>query len=243
MSLQVTPFWKERDRLSVYEGIVQLDQRLVIPSALRQDILTLLLKGHQGVHGCQKRARETIWCPNCNMHVDHMVLQCAVRAETRVQRSEPMLPMLTPDRQWHHLGIDLFQLKRHDYVVIVDYYSRFPKVVFARSTTAPAVISAIKSCIARFGILDVVRTDNEPQFTSREFAEFAQSYGFRHETSSPRYLKSNGEAKRMVRTVKDLLSESPDPKLALLSYRDTPGPNSISPAQALMGRKLQTCLL
>ncbi|XP_049515620.1 uncharacterized protein K02A2.6-like [Dermacentor silvarum] len=240
--LQITPFWKERDRLSIYDGIVLLDRRLVIPSALRQDILALLHERHQEVRRCQERARESVWWPNCNMHVEHMVTQCAICAETRVQRSEPLLPTVTPDRPWQHLGIDLFQLKGRDYVLIVDYYSRFPEVVSVGSTTAPAVISAIKSCIARFGIPDIVRADNGPQFVSNEFAEFARSYGFRHETSSPRYPQSNGEAERTVRTMKDLLFKGPDPYLALLSYRDTPGPNGISPAQALMGRKLQTRL-
>nr|XP_050033154.2 uncharacterized protein LOC126529688 [Dermacentor andersoni] len=113
-------------------------------------------------------------------------------------------------------------------------FGRFPEVVSVGSTTAPAVIAAIKSCIASFGIPDIVRTDNGRQFVSNEFAEFSGSYGFRHETSSPRYLQSNGEAERMVRTVKDLLFKGPDPYLALLSYRDTPGPNGISPAQVLV---------
>ncbi|XP_075534516.1 uncharacterized protein LOC142568479 [Dermacentor variabilis] len=163
-------------------------------------------------------------------------------AGDEAQHSEPMLSTVTPDRPWQHLGIDLFQLRGCDYILIVDYYSRFPEVVSVGSTRAPAVISAIKSCIAHFGIPDIVQTDNGPQLVSNEFAEFAQSYGFRPKTSSPRYPPSNGEAERMVRTVKDLLFKGPDPYLALLSYRDTPGPNSISPAQALMGRKLQTRL-
>ncbi|XP_075550757.1 uncharacterized protein LOC142584534 [Dermacentor variabilis] len=153
-----------------------------------------------------------------------------------------MLSMVTPDRPWQHLGINLFQLRGHDYVLIVDYYSRLPEVVSVGSTMAPAVISAIKSCIARFGIPDIVRIDNGPQFGSNEFAEFARSYGFHHETTSPRYPQSNGEAERMVCTWKDFLFKGPDPYLALLSYRDTPGPNGISPAHALMGRKLQTRL-
>lgn len=46
----------------------------------------------------------------------------------------------------------------------------------------------------------------------------------------------------MVRTVKNLLEKSDDPYLALLSYRDTPGPSGFSPAQLLMGRNLQTRL-
>ncbi|XP_077539546.1 uncharacterized protein LOC144152169 [Haemaphysalis longicornis] len=148
----------------------------------------------------------------------------------------------TPDRPWQHLAIDLFHCKGREHVVVVDYYSRFPKVVSLTSTTTVAVINAVKSCFARHGIPGVIRTDNGPQFSSNEFAKFAQTYGFRHETSSPRYPQSNGEAERMVRTVKNLLEKSDYPYLELLSYRDTPGPSGFSPAQLLMGRNLQTRL-
>lgn len=59
-------------------------------------------------------------------------------------------------------------------------------------------------------------------------------------TSSPHFAQSNGEAERMIRTVKDLFRKADDPHLALLSYRDTPGVNGFSPAQLLMGRQLKT---
>ncbi|XP_077544863.1 uncharacterized protein LOC144158076 [Haemaphysalis longicornis] len=136
--------------------------------------------------------------------------------------------------------MDLFHCKSREDLIAVDYYSRFPEVVSLTSTTSVAVINAVKSCFARHGIPDVVRTDNGPQFSSNEFAKFAQTYGFRHETSNPRYPQSNGEAERMVRTVKNLLEKSNDPYPTLLSYRDTPGPFGFSPAQLLMGRNLQT---
>ncbi|XP_064475825.1 uncharacterized protein LOC135389723 [Ornithodoros turicata] len=118
----------------------------------------------------------------------------------------------------------------------------WPQCVSLPSTTSGQVITALKSCLARFGIPDVLRTDNGPQFCSSEFASFARSYGFRHETSSPRYPRSNGEAERMVRTVKDIMKKSDDVFLALLSYRNSPGPTGVSPAQLLMGRRLNTRL-
>ncbi|XP_077516529.1 uncharacterized protein LOC144126328 [Amblyomma americanum] len=175
-------------------------------------------------------------------YFEDLVAQCTKCAETRVVRSEPLMPTPTPERPWQHLGIDLFQFKERDYVLIVDYYSRFPEVVTLGTTAATAITAAVKSCFARFWIPNVVRTDNRPQFVSNDFTEFPRSYGFRHETSSPRYPQSNGEAERMVRTVKDLLEKSSDPYLALLTYRDTPGVSGVSPAQLLMGRKLQTRL-
>ena len=71
--------------------------------------------------------------------------------------------------------------------------------------------------------------------------QFATTCGFNHITSSPYYPQSNGLAERTVRTVKRLVSNSPDPFLALLSYRATPLPWwGLSPAELLMGRVIRT---
>ncbi|XP_037528756.1 uncharacterized protein K02A2.6-like [Rhipicephalus sanguineus] len=153
-----------------------------------------------------------------------------------------MLPSTTPSRPWEKVGIDLFHLNGQYFVLLVDYRSRFPEVISLRSTTALAVINAIKSVFARHGIPRLVRRTNGPQFAAKEFSAFAKSYGFCHVTSSPHFPQSNGEVERMVRTVKDLLRKANDPYLALLAYRDTPGVNGASPAQLLVGRRLQTRL-
>ena len=48
---------------------------------------------------------------------------------------------------------------------------------------------------ARYGIPDIVRSDNGLQFASGYFAEFQKEYGFKHITSSPRDPQSHGEAR------------------------------------------------
>ena len=61
------------------------------------------------------------------------------------------------------------------------------------------------------------RSDNDPQYSSREFKEFAETYGFEHNSSSPRFPQSNGLAERMVKNVKQLFSHTTDLELALLN--------------------------
>ena len=141
------------------------------------------------------------------------------------------------------IGSDLCELKGEHYLVAVDYFSRYPEVIKLTTTTSAAVISALKSLFSRYGIPEVVRSDNGPQFASQEFASFAETYGFQLITSSPRYPQSNGQAERTVQTVKRLLTKSTDRYMALLSYRATPLPwCNLSPAELLMGRRIRTTL-
>ena len=106
------------------------------------------------------------------------------------------------------------------------------------STTSSSVIQHIKSILSRHGIPETFVSDNGPQFLSTAFTQFAMDYGFHHQTSSPNYPQSNGEAERAVQTVKSILNKATDPYLGLLSYRATPLANGYSPAELLMGRKL-----
>ena len=121
--------------------------------------------------------------------------------------------------------------------------SRFPEVTKLSSTVSKSVISVLKTLFARYGIPEVLRSDNVPQYSSDEFAQFMQSYGVRHITSRARYPQSNGLSEKMVQTLKRLLKRSPDPHLALLSYRSKPFPwCNLSPSELLMGRHLRTTL-
>ena len=93
----------------------------------------------------------------------------------------------------------------------------------------------MKSIFSRHGIPDVVVSDNRPHHASKELTQFAKSYGFNHQTSSPYHPQGNGKAERAVRTVKSLLKDCSDPQLALLSYRSIPLPScDYSPAQLLI---------
>ena len=90
-------------------------------------------------------------------------------------------------------------------------------------------------------------SDNGPQFTSDEIAEFARTWDFEHLTSSPGNSKANGKAESGVKTAKRILKKSikagTDPYLAILDYRNTPTQGmTTSPAQRLMSRRTKTLL-
>ena len=93
-----------------------------------------------------------------------------------------------PKYPWQVVGTDLFELNRSNYLLVVDYFSRFPEIIQLTSTTSVRVISTLKSVFLRHGIPEIVRSDIEPQYSSLEFGSSASSHGFQHLTSSPRAM-------------------------------------------------------
>ena len=178
------------------------------------------------------------------MHaIAQLVQNCRECAEQSRNKREPLITTPLPEYPWQLVGTDLFELDKCQYLLVVDYFSRYPEVIKLSSTTSNQVIAALKTIFARHGIPETVRSDNGPQYSSQEFAMFASSYGFSHVTSSPRYPQSNGQVERMVQTIKRMLMKSPDPHIAVLSYRATPHPwCGYSPAELCMGRRIRTAV-
>ena len=147
-----------------------------------------------------------------------MVQGCTVCRRNAPKPTEPLLPTEWPQKPWDMVASDLFELRENNYLLLVDYHSRYPEIVKLNDRSSGSIISHMKSIFSRHGIPTMIRSDNGPQYSSHEFAKFAEQYDFTHTTSSPRYPQANGEAERMVRTVKALLKKSVDPYLALLAH-------------------------
>ena len=237
----ILPFWKVRESLTVHNSLLLYNERIVVPQALQGGTMACIHEGHQGIERCRMRAKSSVWWPGMSKALTEMVTNCPVCVKASAVHKEPLMPTPLPDYPWQVVGSDLFSLKGDQYLVVVDYFSRFPEVTKLSSTVSASVIAALRHLFARYGLPEVFRSDNGPQYSSEEFAKFMKDYGIRHITSSPHYPQSNGQAERTVQTVKRLLKRSSDPFSALLSYRATPLPwCNLSPAELLMGRRLRT---
>ena len=92
----------------------------------------------------------------------------------------------------------------------------------------------MKSIFGRCGIPQVLILDNGPQYSSREFTEFASSYDFKHVTRSPLPPAGKWRSRTGCKTVKRLLKSSSDPNLpSSLGI-----PFHTAPSQLFMGRHL-----
>ena len=241
ISQAIQPYWTVRTELSYINKLLLYRNRIVVPKDLQKVTLEKIHQGHQGISKCHERVLTAVWWPGVFKDLDCFIKKCPQCTQTTPLTSEPLLPTTLPSHPWERVAADLCQLKGSVYLVVVDYFSRYIEVKQMTSTTATKVIEALKSVFSRYGIPEVLMSDNGPQFACSEMEDFAAQYKFRHITSSPLYPQSNGLAERSVKTVKGLLRDAEDPYLALLAYRATPLPwCHLSPAELLMGRKIRT---
>jgi transposase InsO family protein len=235
-------YWESRSHLAVVDDILLYEDRIVIPRSMRLEMLDRIHQGHLGITKCRARARAAVWWPGLSKSIEDMVTKCSTCAKDRPETKQPLMPSSLPDRPWERLGTDLFHFNGKNYLIVIDYYSRWVEIKRLAELGSEAVITTLKELFSVHGIPDVMVSDTGPQFSAETFRKFAATYGFVHVTSSPLYPASNGEAERAVRTVKGLLRKNEDPYLALLTYRSTPLQNGLSPSELLMGRRLRTQL-
>ncbi|UYV60692.1 K02A2.6-like, partial [Cordylochernes scorpioides] len=186
-----------------------------------------------------QRSPEPVKTRSISQEIGELVRNCPNCIEERSNPQQPLIVSDFPSRPWEKVGIDHFYLKGKYYLLIADYYSRFPELALLEDQTTHSTILHCKSIFARHGIPEEVRSDNGPQF-GLEFKKFAKEYGFHHITSSPRFRQSNGFIESMVKNIKNQLKKGRDPYLSLLGYRTAPLENGYSPAELCMNRKLRT---
>ncbi len=242
------PYWSIRSELSSANGLLLKREKIVVPFSLRPEMLLKIHDGHFGETKCVERAKSTVYWPGYTEQVRNLVAGCGICQERRNQNAaQPLYPVKLPDYPFQKVGADLFELQRRDYLLVVDYYSKWPCVVPLRSLTSATTIDELDRIFADFGIPEYLISDNGPQFGSAEFRAFAKKLGVSHSTSSPEYPESNGMAERTVQTVKNTLIKSmEDGKTlydSLRAIRSTPvGDGLPSPAVLLQARNIRGSL-
>ena len=241
------PFWDSREEISIYDGILFKGERVIIPAAMQNHMLKLLHTSHQGMVKTKQLARDSLFWPGMNKQIEEIISKCSVCQAARAQQQkEPMLSFEVPKLPYQMVSSDLFDIDGDMYLATFDHYSGYLDVdELKKNSSSHAVIQVLKRIFAQHGIPQILVTDNGPQFSSNEFANFAKTWDFVHKTVSARYPQANGMAEKGVQIAKRLWMKAKedkvDPYFALLDYRNTPRSSTLgSPTQRLMSRRTRT---
>ncbi|XP_026542173.1 uncharacterized protein K02A2.6-like [Notechis scutatus] len=162
----------------------------------------------------------------------------------------PILEWETPRGPWSRVHIDFAgPTKGPTFLIMVDAYSNWLEVSVMKSTTTEAVIKELTKLFTTHGLPDVLVSDSGPQFTALAFEKFLAERGIRHALTAPAHPAANGQAERMVRYTKNTIEkiETGDihdkiNKMLLIQHITPNTMTNKSPAELLMGRKLQSQL-
>ncbi|XP_054278887.1 uncharacterized protein K02A2.6-like [Macrosteles quadrilineatus] len=248
LDLSIREYWGFRDELVVFDGIVFRGSRLVVPKAMRPEMLQRIHAGHQGIEASLRKAREILYWPRMSEDIRQCIEKCtACLLNSPEQQHLPMQTPDTPDLPWTHIAMDVFDFRGQNYLVTVDYYSDFWELDELPNMTSETLISVSKKNFSRWGVPVSVTTDNAPNFVSSDWLKFSKDWDFEHKTSSPYHPRGNGKAEATVKIAKNNLRridrDDADLWLAILEIRNTPAKDvGVSPAQRIMSRRTRTTI-
>ena len=197
------PFWSERTDLSTAGGLLLPGQQVVFPFTLRQDMLRKINDGNFGETKCLERAKSVVYWPGYTEQIRNLVAGCSICQERRHNNpAQSLYPAEIPEYPFQRVATYFFQLAGKDYLLAVDYFSKWSCVVEMSSNTSAATIKELDKIFIDFGVPEVLLSDNGPQFGSAKFRVFADKLSLSHLASSPFYPESNGMSERSVQAVK-----------------------------------------
>ena len=174
---QLLDFWSFRQEISEEDGLLYKNQRLIVPHSERLETLKVLHLWHYAVDKMQLRALETVHWPGINKDILKQYQSCKTCIKhSKSQRSEPLQSHSTPELPWHTVATDLFETKNSKYLLLVDYYSRFPVLCKLGSTTFRVLVQEMKAVFTELGVPNVIVSDGGPQYTSVEFKDFTKQW-------------------------------------------------------------------
>ena len=221
-------FWPHKEMLSIESGFITCETRIIVPREMRPEMLQYIHEGHQG---------KEHW-PKITYDVQQLIQKCVICQE--YGKSQPLIgtPQELLPSPWQTLATDMFYWKRMDFLMVADMFSKYVIVRKLSNLTSTAMCIELSMIVTELGLPHIIRSNNGPFYSSKEFQQFLQCYSIMHQTSSPNHPRSNGFTERMVGVAKKLMdkagSEGKPWISGLFDCRVTPQTGSIASPLQLM---------
>ena len=171
---ELMPYKSGANEIGIEANCLMWGTPVIVPEKLQARVLKVLHKNHPGISRMKAIARSYFWWHRLDKSIEDLAKSCtacqAIQASPAVA---PLHPWVWPDAPWKRLHVDFagpFMGKM--FLIIIDAHWKWPEVITMSVTTAKHTIDALRSVFAHFGLPEQLVSDNGPQFTSEEFAQF-----------------------------------------------------------------------
>ena len=121
----------------MYNGVLYKGDRVIVPTALRKEMMKRIHANHQGQQACLGRAKESLFWPGMSSQIKEAVSNCSLCTE--LQTAQPKEPLITPElpsRPWNIVAQDIYSFQDNNYLITVDVFSGYWEVDKLPQTTS-----------------------------------------------------------------------------------------------------------
>ena len=158
------PFFTYRYDITIQDKMLLKGNQIIIPKKMQHKMLQKIHESHLGIIKCKQIARDSIFWPGMSSQIQDIVSRCTVCQEHRnILHKEPLISHEIKEKPFYKVGVDLFQINNDHYLILVDYYSKYPEIIKLNKLDSNTTIQAVKQIFSRHGIPKLVVSDNGPQ--------------------------------------------------------------------------------
>ncbi|GBN52471.1 Transposon Ty3-I Gag-Pol polyprotein [Araneus ventricosus] len=177
ISPEAWEYFKFRDNIYVEEGLVFLNDRVIVPVSLRSEMLNILHQAHCGMEKARARARQVLFWPGITKDIENMVSKCKTCERYRPRNvKEPLICHEVPNLPYEKIGTDICEHGGNSYLIIGCYLSKWLDIIKLSDKTSDEIIAKLKAVFSTHGIPKIIVCDNMP-FASIKMKKFSREWG------------------------------------------------------------------
>ena len=147
-------YFDVRDTLTTCDGVILKGEGVVILQSMRHLVKEILRSAHLVYDSIMRKAHDLVFWPGMSREIKQLADSCEICLEAKPRnQKETLIQHVPSDEPWEKIGVDLFTIANHDYLVTVDYFSSFWEIDLLPTTSSRAVITKLKGHFAPYGIL------------------------------------------------------------------------------------------
>lgn len=87
------------------------------------------------------------------LKLNRLVKKCEICIKNQPRQKYPMIQTSTPDGPWHKIATDFMEFHKINYLILIDYYSRYIDIAQIQTFSAIELIARCKKIFARMAFL------------------------------------------------------------------------------------------